>query len=163
MALAVNTWQHVKVNIDLKNKQSSITVDGKASTPVDVAYLDNININGITFKWNLSLSTTTTPWTGFTGNEKDAFIDNLKVYTIADKVYNVGIEDFTPAYTAGTKIDVNYDFTVTDFFHPKTLSLSLRRTTAVNFAKLTLKKIENVNASGTKNRSAYTYKKTATK
>ena len=149
MALAVNTWQHVKVNIDLKNKQSSITVDGKASTPVEVAYLDNININGITFKWNLSLSTTTTPWTGFTGNEKDAFIDNLKVYTIADKVYNVGIEDFTPAYTAGTTVTVNYDFTVTDL-SSKDVELIVASYNGGELCEVNIEKIENVNASGTK-------------
>ena len=98
------------------------------------------------------MSTTTTPWTGFTGNEKDAFIDNLKVYTIADKVYNVGIEDFTPAYTAGTTVTVNYDFTVTDL-SSKNVELIVASYNGGELCEVNIEKIENVNASGTKKAS----------
>lgn len=147
MALSENTWQHVKVKIDLKNKQSSITIDGKASTPVDVSYLGNISINGITFKWSLGLNATA--FGNLTDEQKEAYIDNLKVYTIADKVYNVGIEDFTPAYTAGTTVTVNYDFTVTDL-SSKNVELIVASYNGGELCEVNIEKIENVNASGTK-------------
>ena len=206
MALAADKWEHIKVEIDLKQNQSAITLDGTVSNPVSVAYLDNININGIAFMWHLALNTTS--FGNLTDAQKEAFIDNIKVYTVSDGVssslvnggnkikltfkdtvdstsinnialykadgtkvdtalpsvsddkktvtitsdsltdgtkyfvllngvkyedgyavcetrkeftyqtgaFTVAIDDFTPsAYTQGTKIDVNYNFTVTDF------------------------------------------------
>ena len=241
MALSENTWQHVKVKIDLKNKQSSITVDGKTSTPVDVSYLENISIKGITVKWSLALNPTS--FGNLTDAQKEAFIDNIKVYTVSDGVssslasggnkikltfkdtvdstsvnnialykadgtkvdtalpsvsddkktvtitsdsltdgtkyfvllngvkyedgyavceirkeftyqtgaFTVAIDDFTPsAYTPGTKIDVNYNFTVTDFSE-KNVDLIIA---AYNGGELTEVQITPATVNKTENKAA---------
>ena len=242
MALAADKWEHVKVEIDLKQNKSAITLDGTVSNPVSVAYLDNININGIAFMWNLALSTT--DFGKLTDAQKEAFIDNIKVYTVSDGVssslanggnkikltfkdtvdstsvnnialykadgtkvdtalpsvsddkktvtitsdsltdgtkyfvllngvkyedgyavcetrkeftyqtgaFTVAIDDFTPpAYTRGTKIDVNYNFTVTDFSE-KNVDLIIAaynggELTEVQITPATVNKTENKTAS----------------
>ena len=240
MALSSNKWEHVKVEIDLKNNQSSIVVDGVASNPVDVTYLENINnINGIAFMWSHGGAGNCT-----TDAQKEAYLDNIKVYTVSDGVssslasggnkikltfkdtvdsssvnnialykadgtevdtalpsvsddkktvtitsdgltdgtkyfvllngvkyedgyavcetrkeftyqtgaFTVAIEDFTPsAYTKGTKIDVNYNFTVTDFSE-KNVDLIIAaynggELTEVQITPVTVNKTENKDAS----------------
>lgn len=147
MALSESAWQHVTVKIDLKNKQTSVVIDGNASTPVDVSYLNNININGITFKWSLALSDS--GFANLTDTQKEAYIDNLKVYTIADEVYNVKINDFTPSYAAGETVTVNYDFTVTDF-SSKDVELIVASYIGGELCDVNITSIENADKSGTK-------------
>ena len=153
MALSKYKWQHVKVEIDLQQSKSTVTVDGEKSNAVSVGYLENINLNGIALHWATALSDADfADTTKITAEEKAAYIDNLKVYTIADKVYNVGIEDFTPAYTAGTTVTVNYDFTVTDL-SSKNVELIVASYNGGELCEVNIEKIENVNASGTKKAS----------
>lgn len=138
-------WNHVKIEVDLANARTRVTLDGVVSDYIEgFTYLKDVDVAHICFHCSNNLSSTE--------EAQKNYIDNLKVYTIADKVYNVGIEDFTPAYTAGTKIDVNYDFTVTDF-SSKDVELIVASYNGGELCEVNIEKIENVNASGTKKAS----------
>lgn len=137
---------HVKIEVDLANARTRVTLDGVVSDYIEgFTYLKDVDVAHICFHCSNNLSTTK--------EAQKNYIDNLKVYTIADKVYNVGIKDFTPsAYTAGTKIEVNYDFTVTDL-SSKDVELIVASYNGGELCEVNIEKIENVNTSGTKKAS----------
>ncbi|MBC8596142.1 hypothetical protein [Qingrenia yutianensis] len=139
-------WNHVKIEVDLANARIRVTLDGVVSDYIEgFTYLKDVDVAHICFHCSNKLSTTE--------EAQKNYIDNLKVYTIADKVYNVGIKDFTPsAYTAGTKIEVNYDFTVTDL-SSKDVELIVASYNGGELCEVNIEKIENVNTSGTKKAS----------
>ena len=139
-------WNHVKIEVDLANARTRVTLDGVVSDYIEgFTYLKDVDVAHICFHCSNNLSTT--------AEAQKNYIDNLKVYTIADKVYNVGIEDFTPsAYTAGTTIEVNYDFTVTDL-SSKDVELIVASYNGGELCEVNIEKIENVNTSGTKKAS----------
>lgn len=240
MIFEANKWQHVKVEIDITNKKAKVTLDGTESAYVTgYEYLDGIEVSGIGFKWSHAGAANCT-----TAAQNEAFIDNIKVYTVSDGVssslasggnkikltfkdtvdsasvnnialykadgtevdtalpsvsddkktvtitsdsltdgtkyfvllngvkyedgyavcetrkeftyqtgaFTVAIEDFTPsAYTQGTKIDVNYNFTVTDFSE-KNVDLIIAaynggELTEVQITPVTVNKTENKDAS----------------
>lgn len=139
-------WNHVKIEVDLANARTRVTLDGVVSDYIEgFTYLKDVDVAHICFHCSNKLPTTE--------EAQKNYIDNLKVYTIADKVYNVGIKDFTPsAYTAGTKIEVNYDFTVTDL-SSKDVELIVASYNGGELCEVNIEKIENVNTSGTKKAS----------
>lgn len=138
-------WNHVKIEVDLANARTRVTLDGVVSDYIEgFTYLKDVDVAHICFHCSNNLSSTE--------EAQKNYIDNLKVYTIADKVYNVGIEDFTPAYTAGTTVTVNYDFTVTDL-SSKNVELIVASYNGGELCEVNIEKIENVNASGTKKAS----------
>ena len=138
-------WNHVKIEVDLANARTRVTLDGVVSDYIEgFTYLKDVDVAHICFHCSNKLPTTE--------EAQKNYIDNLKVYTIADKVYNVGIEDFTPAYTAGTTVTVNYDFTVTDL-SSKNVELIVASYNGGELCEVNIEKIENVNASGTKKAS----------
>ena len=239
MIFEANKWQHVKVEIDITNKKAKVTLDGTESAYVTgYEYLDGIEVSGIGFKWSHAGATNCT-----TAAQKEAFIDNIKVYTVSDGVssslanggnkikltfkdtvdstsvnnialykadgtkvdtalpsvsddkktvtitsdsltdgtkyfvllngvkyedgyavcetrkeftyqtgaFTVAIDDFTPsAYTQGTKIDVNYNFTVTDFSE-KNVDLIIA---AYNGGELTEVQITPATVNKTENKAA---------
>ncbi len=139
-------WNHVKIEVDLANARTRVTLDGVVSDYIEgFTYLKDVDVAHICLHCSNKLSTTE--------EAQKNYIDNLKVYTIADKVYNVGIKDFTPsAYTAGTTIEVNYDFTVTDL-SSKDVELIVASYNGGELCEVNIEKIENVNTSGTKKAS----------
>lgn len=138
-------WNHVKIEVDLANARTRVTLDGVVSDYIEgFTYLKDVDVAHICFHCSNNLPSTE--------EAQKNYIDNLKVYTIADKVYNVGIEDFTPAYTAGTTVTVNYDFTVTDL-SSKNVELIVASYNGGELCEVNIEKIENVNASGTKKAS----------
>ncbi|MCI5970508.1 MAG: Ig-like domain-containing protein, partial [Oscillospiraceae bacterium] len=237
MALAENKWQHAKLEIDMDNARTRLTIDDTQSEYITgFTYLSDII--GIGFKWSpFGISTTATD------AQKEAFIDNIKVYTVSDGVssslasggnkikltfkdtvdstsvnnialykadgtkvdtalpsvsddkktvtitsdsltdgtkyfvllngvkyedgyavcetrkefthqtgaFTVAIDNFTPsAYTQGTKIDVNYNFTVTDFSE-KNVDLIIA---AYNGGELTEVQITPATVNKTENKAA---------
>lgn len=72
LALAAGAWQHIKIEIDIDNNRTKINLDGK-----DSEYLNGFeyltDIAGIGFKWTASGE-----------GDKDAYIDNVRVYTASD-------------------------------------------------------------------------------
>ena len=79
LALSANKWQHVAVYADLENLRTKVTLDGESSSYITgYDYLDGISVTGIGFMWSLALSQS--QFDGFTDKQKEAYIDNIRVY-----------------------------------------------------------------------------------
>ncbi|MDY5626221.1 MAG: hypothetical protein SPF92_01290, partial [Clostridia bacterium] len=80
-----------------------------------------------------------------------AVCETRKEFTYQTGAFTVAIDDFTPpAYTQGTKIDVNYNFTVTDFSE-KNVDLIIA---AYNGGELTEVQITPATVNKTENKAA---------
>ena len=75
MSLAENKWQHVKLEIDMDNARTRLTIDDTQSEYITgFTYLSDII--GIGFKW----SPAGLNMTNATDAQKEAYIDNIRIY-----------------------------------------------------------------------------------
>lgn len=78
MALTINTWQHVKMELDIDNNRAKCTLDG-----VESNYVEGFNyfkaIKYISFKWSPQVEIPK-----LAAAQKEAYIDNVKVYATSD-------------------------------------------------------------------------------
>ena len=74
----VSKWNHIKLYVDPANSRTRVFLDGTASNYIEgFTYLKDAEIRQVCFQARPSLTPT---------EEKKAYIDNLKVYTISDGI-----------------------------------------------------------------------------